>query len=482
MQPRLHVNHSHDAVVLIPGIMGSALEDVVTRKTLWGLSDLGWYGRAWRDGSSLRELSDLTPGRIKPQGLLRFPAWAPLGHFEPYGRLLRRLEDMAHPRAICEFAYDWRLPVLHNARLLARAAHEHLVRWRADPDHERLRELQSNRSPARLVLIAHSMGGLLVRALPLVEGTDDEAGPIPAVSADIRATVTLGTPFRGAAKAAEILASGPDLLAPRRRMTRLARQLPGIYDLLPSYKCVNVADDRVRHLTAQDVAGFGGDPAQARRAFDFRRQLDGLSLTGHHPVIGVEQPTVTLLRLAGGSVQGLGYTYHLADEDGEIVRDERGVPARFPTCGDGTVPVDSAALPGIDADPRALQHGGLAYADAGIEPVRWVMAGGPRGSGLGPRNQVGIDAPDIVPVGAEFAVTVTGEGAPGATCRVTDVETGRYLGRPEIGKRDGQWIFNLALPEGHLYEIVVDGGESPLKRMTLATSPDEPADDTFGAG
>jgi hypothetical protein len=79
-------------------------------------------GSAWRDGSSLRDLADLEPGRIQPQGLLRFPAWAPFGYFEPYDRLIRHLKEMVPPRAVHEFAYDWRLPVLHNARLLARAA------------------------------------------------------------------------------------------------------------------------------------------------------------------------------------------------------------------------------------------------------------------------------------------------------------------------------------------------------------------------
>lgn len=218
--PEFHLNNSHDAVVVIPGIMGSVLVDTATKRTLWGLNHIGWYSRAWSTGSSLRDLADLEPGRIKPRGLLRFPAWAPLGYFEPYDRLVRHLKEMVHPRAVCEFAYDWRLPVLHNARLLARAAHGHLATWRADPAHERLGVLQADPSPARLVLVAHSMGGLLTRALPLVEGTEDEHGEIPTVTEDIRATITLGTPFRGAAKAATVLANGRGLLARRVRTVR----------------------------------------------------------------------------------------------------------------------------------------------------------------------------------------------------------------------------------------------------------------------
>ncbi|SRR6266568_1921258 len=483
--PKFYLNHSHDAVVVIPGIMGSTLVDTATNKTRWGLNHLGWYGRAWSTGLSLRELADLEPGRIKPHGLLRFPAWAPLGYFEPYDRLVRHIGEMVHPRAVHGFAYDWRLPVLHNARLLAQAAHEHLATWRVDPDHERLRVLQSDPSPARLVLVAHSMGGLLARALPLVEGTDDEAGEIPMVTEDIRATVTLGTPFRGAAKAAGILATGRGLLPPRRRMIRLARKLPGIYDLLPSYKCVDEGD-HVRLLTAEDVAGFGGDPAEAQRAFDDRTRLDTQSLIEHRMVIGVEQPTVACLRLGGGTVEGLGHTFRPVSgkdgREGKIVHDQRGVPAHFPSLGDGTVPVDSAIMRGIPIDPRAQQHGSLANVNEAISSVRFVITGEPQGSTLAPRGLVGIDAPDVVSVGAEWPVIVTGvDGPEDATCQLIDAETGKHVARPQLEKRDGQWQFTVTVPDKHLYEIVVDGGSgSPLKRMTLATSRDEPADDNFG--
>lgn len=478
--PEFHLDQSHDAVVVVPGIMGSALVDAATGKTLWGLHDLGWYGRAWSTGSLLRDLADLEPGRIEPQGLLRFPAWAPLGYFEPYTKLIRHLEEMVHPRAVLPFAYDWRLPVLHNARLLARTAHEHLARWRADPAHERLRVLQSGQSPARLVLVAHSMGGLLARALPLVEGTDDEIGVIPTVIGEIRTTITLGTPFRGAAKVAMVLADKHGSLPPRRRMTCLARKLPGIYDLLPSYRCVD-QDDHVRPLTAQDVAGFGGNPAEAQRAFDVRRQLGAHSLIGHRPVIGVEQPTVTLLRLGGGTAEGLGHTFRLASDDGSIVHDPHGIPARFPGLGDGTVPVASAMLPGMTPDPLAQQHGGLAHADEAISSVRWAITGASRGPELGAGGRVGIDAPEVVCAGTEWPVIVTGAGARNATCQVIDAETGHHAARPQIEQRNGQWMFAVTVPEKHLYKIVVDGGEeSPVKRMTLATGRDEPADDTFG--
>jgi hypothetical protein len=46
-----------DAVVIIPGIMGSELVEAETGRTLWGLADMGWYASAWTTGGSLTRLA-----------------------------------------------------------------------------------------------------------------------------------------------------------------------------------------------------------------------------------------------------------------------------------------------------------------------------------------------------------------------------------------------------------------------------------------
>src|SRR4029450_6622236 len=84
-----------DAVIVVPGIMGSELVDVTTGDTLGGLGGPGGYLGAWAGGSALKALA-LTDneragryGRVRATGLLRFPAFAPmLRGFEPHGRLL----------------------------------------------------------------------------------------------------------------------------------------------------------------------------------------------------------------------------------------------------------------------------------------------------------------------------------------------------------------------------------------------------------
>lgn len=45
--PGLSPDTTQDAVVVVPGIMGSELYDTATNTVLWGLANPGWLGRAW---------------------------------------------------------------------------------------------------------------------------------------------------------------------------------------------------------------------------------------------------------------------------------------------------------------------------------------------------------------------------------------------------------------------------------------------------
>src|SRR4051812_45197662 len=75
---------ARDAIVVIPGIMGSELTDTAIGQTLWGLNDARWYLSAWTTGRPPTALT-LTEeeqvgryGRVRPTRLLRFTAFAPM--------------------------------------------------------------------------------------------------------------------------------------------------------------------------------------------------------------------------------------------------------------------------------------------------------------------------------------------------------------------------------------------------------------------
>ncbi|UOB08020.1 hypothetical protein MQE23_02555 [Streptomyces sp. HP-A2021] len=443
---------SHDAVIVVPGIMGSELVDVTTGKTLWGLADANWYVSAWMTGQGLRNLRVTDPEterrRVRATRLLRFPAFMPvLTGMEPYTRLMERIAQVVrHPAALRPFPYDWRLPVAHNAALLARAIEAHLTAWRW-----RAESRGPGGSRARVVLVTHSMGGLLVQEMAQVPGALDE----------VRSIVTLGTPFLGSLDAVRMLSEGvgSPFPLPRRRLQALARTLPSVYELLPAYRCVQ--DKGVlRHVTAGDL-GIGRDSVPPDRA-----TAHTLPLPGHRCLVGLGQPTFQSMSLRSGDIE----VHH-------------GIPDEHSTAGtslldhsgDGTVYRYSAELRQAERTYVHQSHGALARCKEAMDHVCAVISEDEQGAPLG-GGELGLEVPDVVQAGEPFTITVTGSQAAGASCYVVDLSTGgvkespvlRHGDAAEEGKRAGE----LFLTQPGLYRVAVaGGGGSPVTRLLLAAAP-----------
>ncbi len=467
---------SQDAVVIIPGLMGSALAEAETGRVLWGFTDLSWYVRAWTTGTGLTALRlsgderEGRYGRVRATGLLRMPAYARVfAGFEPYTKLVNRVRAAAaHPAAVLEFPYDWRLPVTHNGELLAEAAMAHLERWRAHEAHEAARRRHPPGRPAQLVLIAHSMGGLLARYLSLV----------PGVAENIQATVTLGTPFYGSVKAAVLLNTGRGAPLPASRVRALAASLPGVHDLLPSYRCLD-AGASARRLTTEDIVLLGGDRELAEASRRLHERLAGAAMVGHRAVVGVAQPTPQSITVQDGVV-----TAHRYACEGEA----GGAPQRVDRAGDATVYRESASLAGGAHTYLPQQHGSLAKTDEAIACAVHVLTekdpdafGPPLGAG-----EIGLDLPDLVLAGEEWSAVVTGVSRPGAAlCHVRDAATGRLVDAPPLAVRDGELHAQPRLLGPGLYVVEVAGsGRSPVSQLILVGDPAEldDADLSGGAG
>jgi Lecithin:cholesterol acyltransferase len=449
---------SRDAVVVAPGIMGSELVEAASGRVLWGLADPRWYVSAWTSGRSLEALRLSEEeragryGRVVARRLLRFPAFAPmLAGFAPYTAALRGLRSVVwHPDAVGEFAYDWRLPVAYNAGLLAEFARRHLAAWRAHPGQEAARRDDPDGDrPARLVVVAHSMGGLLAwRACQ-----DEGLGGL------VRAVVTLGTPFFGVPKAVLLLGSGRGgpLPMPQERVRRLAVTLPGVYDLLPSYRCVS--DGRsARRLSVADVVGLGGDGDLAAASLAARERV-AAPPPGLVQVVGAHQPTAQAVTIEAGAVTGHRYTYQPRGD---------GV-ARVDVGGDGTVSRESAQLPPGAAVPLAQSHGAVAASAEAVVVVQDVLTDRRTGPWQG-AGQLGLDAPDVVGAGQPYQVGITGVERPtDVTCAVFDVGSGLRVDTPALGRRDGAVVARAQpLPPG-LYWVRVDGGgASPVTQMLMS--------------
>jgi hypothetical protein len=177
-----------DVIVLLPGITGSVLKK--EGKVVWGYSAssigkaLFTMGGSLRDAlalphddSALDDLGDgVTADELMPDLHLLPGIWKIDGYTKVAETLLATFE-LTEGENFFRFPYDWRRDNRVAARKLARLSHEWLRNWRS----------KNGFGDAKLILIAHSMGGLVSRYfLECLEGWKDTKG-----------LITFGTPFRG---------------------------------------------------------------------------------------------------------------------------------------------------------------------------------------------------------------------------------------------------------------------------------------------
>ncbi len=193
------LKRDYSKVVVVPGIMGSELlleEDdpsrAIKKRLIWsGDANVLWQSLAeepevlsYKNIRSGRVLRYLTGSIPLFKWKLPFPKRTPL-----YGPLFEHLVEKYHFQEgedLLEFGYDWRNCNAKSAQLLG----EFLLK-RTEPDD-------------RVVLIAHSMGGLVCRAF-LADPAYAHLEP------RIARVIQLGTPVLGAPKAFLTLKSKPEL-------------------------------------------------------------------------------------------------------------------------------------------------------------------------------------------------------------------------------------------------------------------------------
>ncbi|MEU8437662.1 hypothetical protein AB0F18_33150 [Streptomyces sp. NPDC029216] len=321
-----------DVVVLLPGITGS----VLTRdgKDVWAPSASAVLGALTSLGRSLRDLElgeddwhvdDLGDGvvadRLVPD-LHTLPGLWKIDGYTAIERFLLERFDLETGRNYFPFPYDWRRDNRAAARQLAEKSAGWLRNWRES----------SGNTAAQLVLIGHSMGGLVSRYF--VEALGGWR--------DTRAVVTFGTPFYGSLNAVDFLCNGfHKRIGPfDEDLTRLVRSLTGLHQLVPVYKCVYGADGTAAVPARAGLPGWRtewsshvGDffTEMEREAAKNREDLAfQANPVVYHPIVGMDQPTRQSARIAGQAIEVL------------MTRDDHDEG------GDGTVPKLSAALSGTE--------------------------------------------------------------------------------------------------------------------------------------
>lgn len=241
-----------------------------------------------------------------------------------YGKIstyLKRRWRLREGENFFPFPYDWRRDNRASARKLQRESSEWLVRWRASANPD-----------AKLILIAHSMGGLVARYF------------IEALGGwkDTRTLITLGTPFYGSLNAVDFLANGlRRAIGPFTvDLTPVVQSFTSVHQLVPVYRCIQTGEGTVtpsragipgwkpEWTTALDT--FYADIEEAASKNRADSEWPEEAMLRFVPVVGTDQPTNQSAVLQAGKVD-VGRTLAGRDQGG-----------------DGTVPRISAAVAGTE--------------------------------------------------------------------------------------------------------------------------------------
>ncbi|MFJ8963637.1 esterase/lipase family protein [Lentzea sp. NPDC102401] len=344
---------SNDLVVVLPGILGSTLRS--RDGLVWApssgavLNAIKTFGRSITrlrvsDGVGDGPADDgVEPVALMPDFHVLPGVWTPL---KGYDKLVERLENIGFTERagnLVLFPYDWRLSNRYNAGRLKSVVQNALGRHR---------ERHPN---AKVVFVCHSMGGLIARWYIEKCGGHEVTAKL----------ITIGTPYRGAAKALGQLVNGTDLKIDRlsEDFTNFARSMPSLHQLMPEYACIEGPEHYLR-TTEVDLPDL--KTLMVADAMKFHQELHAAekarqaSLDSTHAILGVRQPTATTAQLVGGRIIPLP-TYN-----GEEL------------FGDATVPLVGGARPDVDLDSSRLkrvveQHTSLQADRAVLDEIEGII-------------------------------------------------------------------------------------------------------------
>lgn len=437
----------YDLVVVIPGIMGSALErdgipvwSTSARSIVRAIASFGQHVKALQlpDGIADNHPDDGIEARALLPDLHAIPGiWTPV---RGYDLLVNRLErigfrrvnaDLASPPGnLLLFPYDWRLSNRYNGDRLAAQVGCALGRWR---------EQGGEYADAKVCFVCHSMGGLVARWYIASGGAEVT-----------RKLITLGTPYRGAARTVDQLVHGVRKgLGPLSvDLTDFARSLPSLYQLLPSYACLAGATglSQISAATAlPDLDGTRLDDAMLfHKQMEDNEQSDAASANRRHAITGSRQRTATTLQFSNGTVRLLD-TYEGDD-----------------LAGDGTVPAVAGPI-GVPLDDNSIhhiadKHGNLQCNPAVLDEIEGILLAKPIIPKLGATIDLRVDVAELLVEPEELVVTVSALwAAPAVKVTLTD-EAGvdRAVQIPRQAG-DGQLTTNFGtLPPGG-YTVTATG-------------------------
>lgn len=300
--------HTRQAVVLLPGLMGSLLASVRGVITsLWLNPSLMLKGQ-----SRFLELNQDGTADGSPNILTVATGAERLCYLKPALALNREC-------LLFEFPYDWRRPIEFNADRLGEA----LERWADDDPH------------MQFTLVGHSMGGLVSRAF--VARHTEQA------KRRVKRVIMHGTPHFGAAGAIADLMEGNRMMAlasalnENNSIRRFVLNMPSVYQLTP-------APPDLFPRSRPYPANFDVYDARQWRLEGVRQDYLDAGRRFHELLADHDHPVETI-QIAGCHMEtkvevSLDFDAH------ERLSIRLSTQSQGPDSGDATVPLYSAVLPG----------------------------------------------------------------------------------------------------------------------------------------
>jgi len=437
-----------DVVVCIPGITGSVLRK--DGRDIWNisggalLSALTTLGRSISDlklEEDPPEVDDLGDGITAPEVIRDVHLIPGFWKIDGYTKMLRYIEetfDVTRGQNLFEFPYDWRRDNRVAARRLQRQGHEWLKAWRES----------SGADDAKLVLVGHSMGGLIARYfLECIDGWRDT-----------RTLVTFGTPYRGSLNALDTLVNGKKIKF--FDLTEVARSLTAIHQLLPTYPCYVDGGADPAYVDEADIPQL--DRAKAKAALDFHREIAS-AVVAHQAEPAYVEGRYDLARIVGFKQP----TQQSARRDGDRVKLLRTIEGQDPG-GDGTVPRPSATPLELEDDRGATfsaeKHASLQNDDHLLLQLTGVLTGNTiqwsAFKDAVPMIDLSFDVDDVYSTADPILVKAQPEReTTGALLAMAvDAETGEVRARQRLAPGDDGWYeAELGpLPEG-VYRVTAYG-------------------------
>ena len=307
-------------VIIVPGIMGSRLLNSDNSEIWPNISLMIFPGL----DDFLNILMLTTDGQLI-ENILPDSITKNIGNYDLFASLFSSLESVGYinETSLFEYPYDWRLDIENSSLNLK----------------NKIDQIKSELGVEKVQIVAHSMGGLLVKKY-----LKDYGG------GSVENFIDIGTPHLGSPKTFKVLNYGDnfgfekfgfDILNPIRTK-EISQNMPSVYQLLPSRSYFDDSDNSYKYYVFDAVSGndrlsydqtssylksAGRNSTLVDRADAFHQEIDNLNPADY----GVET-----YNFVGCGTPTVGQFYILDNTNGHYTYNIKMIN------GDGTVPLKSA--------------------------------------------------------------------------------------------------------------------------------------------